>query len=344
MSNALIVIFICSFIAFSISAVCGGGAGLMIMPLLNRLLPVNQIPGALSIGTLTSSVSRIIVFRKHVCWKIVRYFVPAALPAVWLGAWLLKFVNPVYLEIMMGIFLVSNLPFLFRKPADAANERKVSNAALSLIGFLAGFLSGLTGAVGLLFNKFYLNYGLSKEEIIATRAANEVLLHLFKIILYSLFGLIGIHVLKAGALIALAAILASWMMKWVLPLLSLHRFKKIGYFAMVISGLMMLGQAGKGLINEKNIHISAGIREQNLETKIQWQNAGFAMEFNFDEGFEFEQIIPLESLSQEKKQFIRSKNQAGYRVVVEQVYTIRSTFFEAYFYDGETLVTKFDFN
>lgn len=344
MSTGLIIIFICSFIAFSISAICGGGAGLMIMPLLSRLLPVNQIPGALSIGTLTSSVSRIIVFRKHICWNIVRYFVPAALPAVWLGAWLLKFVNPVYLEMVMGLFLVSNLPFLFKKPADGLVEKKVSNGALSLIGFLAGFLSGLTGAVGLIFNKFYLNYGLSKEEIIATRAANEVLLHLFKIILYSLFGLIGMHVLQAGAMIALAAMLASWMMKWILPLLSIHRFKKIGYFAMVISGLMMLGQAGKGFIDEKHMHISAVVRERNLETKIQWQNAGYAMEFNFDEGFEFEQIVPLKSLSPEQKQFIRSKNEAGYRVVIEQVYTIRTSFFEAYLYDGDTLITKFDFN
>ena len=343
MFSGLLIVFICSFIAFSISAICGGGAGLMLIPLLNRLLPVSQIPGALSVGTLTSSVSRIFVFRKFIYWKIVKYFVPAALPAVWLGAWLLKFVNPVYLEIAMGFFLVSNLPFLFKKNTARIVERNVNPVSLLVIGFLAGFLSGLTGAVGLIFNKFYLTHGLSKEEIIATRAANEVLLHLFKIVLYSLFGLVGIHVLKVGATIALAAILSSWSMKFILPVLSINRFKKIGYFAMVISGIMMLVQATNGLIVEKKLSISANISEQNLETKLQWQNAGYSMEFNFDAGFEFEQIIPFESLSQSQQQMIRSKNMAGYDVVIEQVYSARSKFFEAYFYDGKKLMNKFDF-
>ena len=43
--------------------------------------------------------------------------------------------------------------------------------------------------MGLLFNKFYLTCGMSKKEIIATRATNQPLLHIIKLVLYSLFGL-----------------------------------------------------------------------------------------------------------------------------------------------------------
>lgn len=231
----LLLVFIVSFIAFSISAICGGGAGLMLLPILGRVLPITQVPAALSIGTFTSSASRLYVFKKNVSWSIVKYFVPAAVPAVWLGAWLLKFVNPLYLEIAMGIFLISNLTFLLKKPKELNKTQKSSHLVLCLIGFSAGFLSGLTGAVGLLFNRFYLKYGLTKEEIIATRAANEIILHFIKIILYFLFGLINTKVIALGVVVAVSAVLSAWTMKWILPKLSENAFKKIGYAAMTFS-------------------------------------------------------------------------------------------------------------
>ncbi|WP_228403416.1 hypothetical protein [Chryseobacterium sp. RU37D] len=69
-----VVIFACSFIAFGISVVCGGGAGLILLSVLNRFLPVIQVPAVLSIGTSSSSFSRIVIFYKDINWKIVRFF------------------------------------------------------------------------------------------------------------------------------------------------------------------------------------------------------------------------------------------------------------------------------
>src|SRR6478752_623271 len=112
---SLSILFLLSFIAFAISAVCGGGAGLLLMPLLGNMLPVSFVPAALSIGTASSSVSRIALFFSSIRWNIVVWFVPAALPAVWLGAWLLSYVNPIYLQLGMGLFLVSNLPLVLKK-------------------------------------------------------------------------------------------------------------------------------------------------------------------------------------------------------------------------------------
>ena len=49
-----IIVFACAFLAFSLSAVCGGGAGLLMIPLLGQYLPITQVPAALSIGTFSS--------------------------------------------------------------------------------------------------------------------------------------------------------------------------------------------------------------------------------------------------------------------------------------------------
>jgi uncharacterized membrane protein YfcA len=343
MTTTLIIIFIVSFLAFSISAICGGGAGLMLIPILGQLLPISQVPAALSIGTFTSSASRLLIFRKNICWPIVKYFVPFALPAVWLGAWLLKFVNPVYLEIAMGLFLISNLSFLFKKPKELNDTEKPKNFILALIGFSAGFLSGLTGAVGLLFNRFYLRYGLTKEEIVATRAANEIILHLVKIVLYFLFGLITMKVIYIGIVVAISAILSSWIMKWVLPKLSETSFKKIGYFAMVISGFVMLSQSGSDLLTANNGTVDIYFKNKGLESKLKWQNANYALEFTYDEGFEFEQVIPITELKDEQQKFVESKKQNADKIIIEAVYEIGSKSYEAYYFNNNKLINKIDF-
>jgi len=343
MTATLIIIFIVSFLAFSISAICGGGAGLMLIPILGRLLPVSQVPAALSIGTFSSSISRLIVFRQKICWQIVKYFVPIALPAVWLGAWLLKYVNPVYLEIAMGIFLISNLTFLFKKPKEINKADKPPNYILLLIGFSAGFLSGLTGAVGLLFNRFYLRYGLTKEEVIATRAANEIILHLVKLVLYFLLGLITMKVVYIGIVVAISAILSTWTMKLILPKLSETLFKKIGYFAMVFSGVLILSQSGSDLLKDNNGTLYTNAMNKGLETKLKWQNANYALEFTYDEGFEFEQIIPLTELTADQQILVKSKMKNADRIIVEAVYSIGTKSYEAYYFKDNVLIDKIDF-
>nr|WP_245563790.1 sulfite exporter TauE/SafE family protein [Spirosoma luteum] len=137
---------------FSLSAVFGGGAGLLLLPVVGSLLPGAQVPAALSIGTVSSSISRIIAFWSRIRLDVVVWFVPPALPAVWIGAKLLTYINPLYLEFMMGLFLMANLTLIFR-----------SSKELDVIHSLP---KGYLALIGLLFDRFYLRYGMAKEEIV----------------------------------------------------------------------------------------------------------------------------------------------------------------------------------
>ena len=342
MISSLIVIFLCAFLAFSLSAVCGGGAGLLMMPVLGTTLPVTQVPAALSLGTVSSSVSRIAVFYFKIRWDIVRWFVPTALPAVFLGAWLLHFLNPLYLEIVMGLFLVSNVTSLFRKTTPPSAENS-SHWLLLIIGFLAGFLSGLTGAVGLLFNRFYLRYGLSKEEIVATRAANELILHLIKLGLYASFGLLNGNVILTGITVALAATLSSWAMKWGIKKISEVLFRKLGYASMVLSGAFLLAQSGNGLMSQNNAYLSFSPLSKGIESKLQWQNASLALEFEYDEGLEYEQEIPLSALPPEKHDYVMDQKGDTETIRIEEVFGWNSHTYEAYYFKSDKLIRKIDF-
>jgi hypothetical protein len=243
----------------------------------------------------------------------------------------------------MGLFLVGNLPSLLRQPTKETSNMG-SSILLLVIGFLAGFLSGLTGAVGLLFNRFYLRYGLSKEQIVATRAANEILLHIVKLVLYAFFGLLTGKVIVIGITIAVAGIVSSWVMKRGLRFISDGLFRKVGYAAMVVSGIAMLGQSISAVFVQNNASITWTPIASGVESKLQWQNSNLAIEFEYNEGFEYEQEINLADLPGEKQAYVLDQKDNSDRIVVEEVFGIGSHSYEAYYYSNGRLTNKIAFD
>jgi len=335
------LLFVATIIAFWISAICGGGASLILVPILNWILPTSVVPFSLTIGTFTSSASRIVVFKKHICWKIFLWFVPFSIPAVLLGAWLMKFVNPLYLQIIVGLFLLANIPELFRnKKQQETEEKPYPKFVLAIVGFFAGFISGITGAIGLLFNRFYLRYGLSKEEIVATRAANEIFLHTIKLIIYLLLGLYSTNALWLGITIAIASIVSSYTVKFILPYISEFAFRKIGYGAMVISGIFLLVGTAQNIINQDNISFS---KNQYDERTMNWRNSHFVLEFAIDDGLEIERSIKVDELPDKIKLEYNKLLPQYDKILVEKVFKLASKkSYEFYCYKDKKL-TKFEF-
>lgn len=334
-------IFLVAFVAFALSMVCGGGAGLLLIPVLGYALPAAQVPAALSVGTSVSSMTKLYLFFGQIHWRMVRHFLPFALLGVCIGAWLLSYLAPMYIELCMAIFLVSNLPYLFKKaPAPSQEKSAYSYAFLKYIGLLAGFISALTGAVGVLFNGVYLRYGLSKEEIVATRAANEICLHIVKLCLYAGFGLLTLQALYIGLLVAVAAVAATYLMKFVLPKISIAVFSKIGYGAMVLSGLILLNSAVIRIqeAHDPNIHIVR--MSKGYDATLNWDDLIYTIEFKYGEGFEFERIIPLSRLDPVRQGYVHAQDVGADKVVIEKVYALKKISYEAYYYDTDNQLIK----
>lgn len=338
----LILVFLIAIAAFAISAICGGGASFVLLPLLGIMLPGAQVPAALSIGTAANSISRIGIFWKHIRWDIVVYFLPPALPAVYFGSKLLTTIDPVWLELLFGFFLIINLPMIFKSKNNSAGKGKTPNSKviISIIGLFTGFVSGLTGAVGLLFNRFYLSYGLTKEQIVATRAANELLLHIIKLVLYLLFGLLTKESVSIGLVISISAIIASLVMKKLLHLLSENAFRTIGFSVMVLAGVVMIVNSGFTLHNEEQIKFSK--IDDGLETKLKWNQRSFLLEFKYDDGFEIERPVALSDLPLRLQQKVAGLSKTADKIFLEEVYAFRDHYYEIYIYNGDKL-TKYNF-
>jgi uncharacterized protein len=112
---------------------------------------------------------------------------------------------------------------------------------------------------------------------------------------------------------------------------------------MVFSGFLMLSQSGSDLLSVNNGNVDTDLKTKGLESKLKWQNANYALEFTYDEGFEFEQVIPITELTNEQQKFVESKKQNADKIVIEVVHTIGSTTYEAYYFKENKLIDKIDF-
>ncbi|WP_252349734.1 sulfite exporter TauE/SafE family protein [Acidomonas methanolica] len=279
MMFGFIALFAIASAAFALSAVSGGGAGLIVMPVLGVLLAADHVPAALSIGTAVSSVSRIALFFKAIRWPVVLRFVPLALPAAWGGIVLLKQIQPAYLDFLLGLFLLGNLPLVLRRPKKDGTTRDAGGMTwLPVVGALAGFISGFTGAVGLLFNGFYHRLGLRKEEIVATRAANDILLHLVKVALYAVYGLIDQATLTAGITVAIAALVSSAAMKMWLHHIPDHMFRQIGHGAAVVAGIAMMVLAGRQISVQNHMAVHYARSTDEAELALDWRRHRLSVE------------------------------------------------------------------
>lgn len=327
----LLLIFLATILAFWISAICGGGASLVLIPLLGLSVSGSQVPAALTLGTFSSSLSRLAVFRNSIHWPIVFYYVPAGIPTVWIGAWALKYFNPIYLQFFIGIFLLVNVRFLLLpKNKIRQEERPSSRFTLILIGAIAGFVSGLTGAVGLLFNRFYLKYGLTKEEIVATRAANDILLHVIKLILYGTMGLISTEIIQVGVVIAIGAMISSISIKRILPLINENLFRRIGYSAMAFSGCALLISTSTAIIKTDNPSIHLIPMGNSIETQIAWRSSLVNIELEYDEGIHLEHPISFDELPPRLHPEVRKLTANADRVIYEKVTGFQGTSYEVY--------------
>lgn len=336
------LLFAGTILAFWISAICGGGASLILIPILNLLLPSSLVPFSLTIGTFTSSASRIAIFKQHINWKIFLWFMPFSIPAVLLGAYLIKYVNPNYLQLIVASFLIANLPQLFAsKNKTEETGKEYPKSALALIGFSAGFISGITGAVGLLFNRFYLKFGLKKEEIVATRAANEVFLHLIKLIIYIALGLYSNIALWLGIAIAVATIVSSYTVKYILPHLSENLFKKIGYGAMVVSGITLFTSTSGKIVQQDQIEINSSSTAHKKVYTMSWKNTRLVMEYKAQGEIEIEKSVQPDELSGHLKEKYHTLIEHYDEVRIEKVYVLgKKTSHEFYCYKDNVL-TKY---
>ncbi|WP_194777607.1 sulfite exporter TauE/SafE family protein [Pararhodonellum marinum] len=234
----LFLILLGAFVVFVLSTITGGGASLLLMPLVAVVVGVKAVAPVMAISIGMSSTSKVAFFWKHIDWKLFMWLFPSTIVGSILGARMFAALSSEYLQLLIGLLLISTV-FQFGK-APAQSRFKIKAWHFAPMGLIVAFLSGLIGGVGPLMNSAYLNYGISKESLLGTRSANAILLHSTKIISYAYYGYVTGEVLKYGILIGIASMVAVYFGKLILTKMSENFFRNIVVASMVVSGVLML--------------------------------------------------------------------------------------------------------
>ena len=233
----ILLLMLASFIAWFISSLAGGGSPFIIIPMVNFLLEPQAVPPIVTTGMLLGNSQRAFLLWKCIDWQLTWWYLPGAVTGAILGAFVFTQTQLQWLQVLLGLFLVSSVfSFGFGKEQSF----KVPSWFFLPAGFVYAFLSGLIGSIGPVLNPFYLNYGLVKEEMIATKSAHVLVVHLVKMITYAALGVLSLPYLGYGLVIGIAAIPANWLGQLALQKISDEQFRQFVTALVTISGLLIL--------------------------------------------------------------------------------------------------------
>lgn len=232
------LLVLASAIAWFISSLAGGGSPFIIVPMVNFLLEAQAVPPVVTTGMLLGNLQRTFMFWQDIDWRLTWWYLPGAVLGAILGAFVYTQTQLQWLQILLGLFLVSSV-FSFGF-GDKEPSFQIQGWFFLPAGFIYAFLSGLIGSVGPVLNPFYLNYGLVKEKMIATKSAHVVVVHVAKIFTYITFGALTKPYILYGLVIGITAIPANWLGQIVLKRMSDDQFRKFVMVLVTISGLLIL--------------------------------------------------------------------------------------------------------
>jgi hypothetical protein len=158
-----------------------------------------------------------------------------------LAAWFFSEIKINWLQIIVSIFLISTFfQYRFGKKERSFN---VHLWYFIPLGFIISIIGTFTGGMGPVLNPFYLNAGITKEELIGTKAVNSFFLGLAQVSSYSFFGLLTKELWIYGIILGLGATIGNLIGKKLLRKMTNKAFRSLVIYIMVISGIVLLVKA-----------------------------------------------------------------------------------------------------
>lgn len=234
----LLLLFGSGFVSWTLSTVSAGGGSVLFVALLSVILSGRAVAPVVTIASFIAGPARMVMFWSSINWRVVRWYVPGGISGAIVGAWLLARVPAGWLDLLVAPFLLSTA-WQYRF-GERPRSFPMPLPAFLPLSFAVGLLSAMIGASGLIASPFYLNYGLIKETLLATRAANSLAIQITKITAYVLFGVLSADMLRDGLVAGAGAAVAILLSPPLLDSVDGQQFRRLSVVMMVATGLFIL--------------------------------------------------------------------------------------------------------
>ncbi len=199
MSNSIIAnnFIILSLAAFFLGLDKGGFRNLSVvcMYLLLTFIPSKQVIGILAPIFLLGDILPIIIYRKHINFKAVKYFVPLAILGTIITSFLASFIDDRVFTIFISFFLLLMVvmityqeikKYIDHKKGIAIDLKPLNKPFTLFLSFLAG-VSTISNAAGAIVCLYFLRQTKEKKEFVGSTALFFISLNITKTIIFVLF-------------------------------------------------------------------------------------------------------------------------------------------------------------
>ena len=179
MTGSLIVL--ATLVTAIISGIFGMAGGMILMGVLTFLLPVSTamiMHGAIQ---TVSNGWRAFLLRDQISWSVIGRYLIGGVPGIGLLVFLAWRPDKTWVFLLLG--LIAFVPWIPRRWFHLDVLKPFQAEAL---GFIAQSLNTIAGVVGPILDIFFVETNLTRQQIVATKAATQVLAHMTKIVFWSL--------------------------------------------------------------------------------------------------------------------------------------------------------------
>jgi uncharacterized membrane protein YfcA len=242
---SLLVLVGASLATSILSAIVGMAGGIVLLSIMLLFFdPLVAIPihGAVQ---LVSNASRACIQRHHVEWGIVARYAAFLLPTGFIGLAVLRSLSPEVARALIGAFVLLATWAPRWLLLGTHPERIDRNRRFLVLGAVIGAVNVAIGATGPLLAPFFLNLGLTRQAIVGTKAACQVLGHVVKLLVFGLAGFAYAEYAGPLVLLAAAVVVGTWIGSRILGRVSEVAFTRLLRGVLTIVALRLL--IGEGL-------------------------------------------------------------------------------------------------
>lgn len=229
-----------SLLTAAVSAVLGMAGGILLLAVMLLFLePTTAIP-VHALVQLTSNSSRAVIHRRELQHDLLLPYLVLLVPAGFLTLPLAERAPADALRMAIGVFVLvatwrNRWLLLGLDP-----ERLPVRPRFALVGGAAGALGPLIGATGPFIAPFFLGIGLSRTQLIGTKAACQATGHLAKLLVFGVAGFAFFDYLGLFAGMAACTIAGTWLGTRVLYRIDDARFTQLYRLTLTLVALRLV--------------------------------------------------------------------------------------------------------
>ena len=204
----LVLLFIVTTLGSLLSGLTGLAGGAVILGGLMMFFPTAESLAMHGVVQSVSNCTRVLFWWKSVHWDVVWRYTLFLIPGAFIGGLLFNHLNLHLVEASLGALILA----VVWLPMPAPFGGTFTKNGFIWLGLLSGFFSMLAGVVGPLLNPFFDKLDIKRDQMVSTKSACQLILHLARIGSYA--GVVGLDLQKYGVemvLMVIAAVLGIYL-------------------------------------------------------------------------------------------------------------------------------------